>query len=529
MNIKKQLILAISILVVVLAMLFFLTMETLAQRSTRTVVEDNLRDMVKTAETIILASEKDQDTAFLRSLLNEKLVLGKKSFLFILDTTGRMVVHKKVQGKDWSSRAHIAQIMNKRTGIHRYRSPKTNTMKISAFRQIPGSDLIIVVSKFENDFIGPARKSRMRGALIAAVSVLTIALVWVQWYVRGISYLMKITKIFLKNIGRGDLSSRLSFDGKAFAELEDMRVSINSMVDRQEMKADFARRISDGDLTAELGTVDSADMLGNALVRMRDNLRDIAGGIRHNSLALRDSSEQITDASQGLSNAAVEQAESVEQITAGAELINRGAADTSSRAQKSLDLSKDAEREGNRGAEKMNALMRGMEAITAAAQNITDINNSINSIAFQTNLLALNASIEAARAGSAGKGFAVVADEVRSLAAKSARTAARSGELIQRTVENAATGKVAAEETEQVFAQLMTQMSAVVKEVSSVSDISEQQRAEIDKIRMALRNIEDSSQNIASASQQAASSAQVLHSQSVEMVSSAARFSLGDS
>src|SRR3546814_21133206 len=64
-----------------------------------------------------------------------------------------------------------------------------------------------------------------------------------------------------------------------------------------------------------------------------------------------------------------------------------------------------------------------MDQIEKSAQEIAQIINVIDGIAFQTNLLALNAGVEAARAGDAGKGFAVVANEVRALAQRSAAAA----------------------------------------------------------------------------------------------------------
>ena len=59
-------------------------------------------------------------------------------------------------------------------------------------------------------------------------------------------------------------------------------------------------------------------------------------------------------------------------------------------------------------------------SLEARSKRISDIVETIDSIADQTNLLALNAAIEAARAGDQGRGFAVVADEVRKLAERAA-------------------------------------------------------------------------------------------------------------
>lgn len=78
----------------------------------------------------------------------------------------------------------------------------------------------------------------------------------------------------------------------------------------------------------------------------------------------------------------------------------------------------------------------GIDAMSAAADEIRAFLILVQKISRQSKLLALNAAMEAARAGEHGHGFAVVATEVRRLASSSADAAQRTTSLVQEMLDS---------------------------------------------------------------------------------------------
>jgi len=141
---------------------------------------------------------------------------------------------------------------------------------------------------------------------------------------------------------------------------------------------------------------------------------------------------------------------------------------------------------------------KSSEAIEIISRKITDTNNSISKIeemvgfiteiADQTNLLALNASIEAARAGESGRGFGVVAEEIKHLAEQSNDSAMRITEIVSEisaqsedcVAQSREVEKIIAEEqrllgiTRDKFDVLDSEIKTSVKEIDSVSAITDE-------------------------------------------------------
>ncbi|MEE0458494.1 MAG: methyl-accepting chemotaxis protein, partial [Anaerovibrio sp.] len=210
-----------------------------------------------------------------------------------------------------------------------------------------------------------------------------------------------------------------------------------------------ADRIAEGDLATEVVT-STGDELGDVAASfeiMRQRVHKVLLEINQGADQVAAGARNVSDASVALSQGASQQAASVEQLSASIAEIASQTASNAQNAEKANDLTVGTKEKAQLGNEDMQEMLSAMEEINASSANISKIIKVIDEIAFQTNILALNAAVEAARAGQHGKGFAVVAEEVRNLAARSAKAAKETTDMIEGSMEKVETGREIAHKT----------------------------------------------------------------------------------
>ena len=164
--------------------------------------------------------------------------------------------------------------------------------------------------------------------------------------------------------------------------------------------------------------------------------------------------------------------------------------------------------EATEGGQVVGEAVAAMAAIEQSAQEISQIINVIDGIAFQTNLLALNAGVEAARAGDAGKGFAVVANEVRALAQRSADAAQDIKTLITTSGEQVATGVDLVARTGERLGGIVQAIGGVSGLVADIAEATHNQALHLEQVNRAMGEIDRMTQaNAAMVEQSSAATA----------------------
>jgi len=234
----------------------------------------------------------------------------------------------------------------------------------------------------------------------------------------------------------------------------------------------------------------------------------------------------VASTSQSLSQGATEQAASIEEISSSMPEIASQTKTNAENAAEANRLAALAKNDAESGNQQMQGMLQAMTDISDSGRNISKIIKVIDEIAFQTNLLALNAAVEAARAGQHGKGFAVVAEEVRNLAARSAKAARETSELIEGSVQKTQRGTEMADLTSASLAKIVEGVSKVTDIIAEISLASNEQSQGINQTNEGLAQVDQVIQANTAAAEEGAAAAEELSSQADQMRHLVSRFRL---
>ncbi len=363
--------------------------------------------------------------------------------------------------------------------------------------------------KAREDLAAASQKSTLALVATFAATVLILG-IYFPLFALGIIRPLKKTVEMAEKLRRGRVEARLDV-GRRTDEFGDMARALNTFADdlEQEIVASL-KKLARGDLRFEVEPVDDQDVVRGALKKLGEDLNGVLGQVQAAGEQIDTSASEVANSSQSLSQGAIGQASALEEITSSMNQVSAQTRLNAENAGQARTFAEEASGLASQGNQQMGAMVSAMGEISEAGQDILKVIKSIDEIAFQTNLLALNASVEAARAGQHGKGFAVVAEEVRNLAARSAKAASESAELINRSVARTENGSKLAGETAESLARILNSVTKVNDLVAEIAAASNEQAQGISQITDGLGQIDQvTQQNTASAEQSAAASEQL--------------------
>ncbi|QOX65800.1 methyl-accepting chemotaxis protein [Anoxybacterium hadale] len=334
----------------------------------------------------------------------------------------------------------------------------------------------------------------------------------------------------LKEMSEGNLNLSIKGDYKgAHAAIKN---ALNTTLNRQRTylneMIEVLSEISQGNLDIAITMEHKGNFaeMGTSLKNLIGNLNQTMQGFRTAADQVSIGSMQVSQGSQTLAQGSTEQASSIQELTASIGEIAEKSKDNARKASEVYELAKGARDGGAAGLQTMEDVLHSMKEISDSSLNISKIIKVIDDIAFQTNILALNAAVEAARAGQHGKGFAVVAEEVRNLAARSAKAAKETTELIEGSIQKVHVGTQITNEIAAVLKEIAEGAVISTEKLSIIASASKEQATGIVQINQGIEQISKVVQNNSATAEQSAAASEELSGQAELLKAMVSRFKI---
>lgn len=258
--------------------------------------------------------------------------------------------------------------------------------------------------------------------------------------------------------------------------------------------------------------------------RSIEQLSHIISDVRGSAGSVNTGSEEIRAASDDLAVRNEQQAASLEETAASMRNVTELVRKTAENAGSAQAAMKQTHQQATDGGQVVSRAVEAMASIEKSSQEITQIIDVIEGIAFQTNLLALNAGVEAARAGDAGKGFAVVANEVRALAQRSAEAASNIKTLISTSTGHVGDGVNLVGETGTLLEGIVQQIGAVTGEVENIARMASSQASNLEQVNTSVEAMDQMTQRNAAMVEQSTAAARSLSDEATRLQQMVSQF-----
>ncbi|PLX48369.1 MAG: chemotaxis protein, partial [Desulfobulbaceae bacterium] len=204
------------------------------------------------------------------------------------------------------------------------------------------------------------------GAITALIMLLIVGINY--FTTRAITGPIEKTVAMIRAMGRGRLDSRLHMESSD--EIGQMAKTMDQFADNLQNQVVVAlQSLAQGDLTYEAKPFDDEDLIGNALLKTREDLNRIVGDILAATEQIAAGSGQVSSSSQSLSQGATESAASLEQITSSmTEMASQTKTNAENAGQANI-LAGQTKEVALRGNEQMQDMVTAMAEITESGQN----------------------------------------------------------------------------------------------------------------------------------------------------------------
>lgn len=454
---------------------------------------------------------------------------GMKGYAFILDSEGTIVAHRNTE--------YLSELLN----------PITEAQVNSEFEGFAdlaqdmiendtGADKYILEDGIEY-YVTYAPVGNVEGwkvAIAVPYAEITHDILWVS----AIAYIVSVIVLIVSGLSAASISKKISDPiitvterlnllsngdistpvpscdrGDETQELSDALVLTVSRLGSYVKDIDnVLSEVSKGNLNAKPGIdyVGDFKKIRSSLDEIMSSLRSTFKDVDKAATRVSMSAASVASGAEELSSNASTEAGTMEELASTVITINDKVKTNTASAKLAKDAAIGATRSCEDGKRSMAALLGAITEIKNTSQQISDIIDDIDDIAFQTNILALNAAVEAASAGAAGKGFAVVADEVRTLAGKSSDASKRTGELISASIRSVNTGTELAAEAERSLSDIVSKVNELEKLIAGIADAAAEQSEAISQIDAGVDAINNSIQSTSGAAEESAATAEKL-------------------